>query len=316
MPKVSVIIPTCNCVEFLQEAINSVLSQRYQDFEIIVIDDGSSDNTKEVVGEYINRNFNKIRYFYQKNKGPSAARNKGIKESKGEYIAFLDADDIWSYNKIEKQIRVLENNLDVGFVYCDNFFVDEERKTIPNYGGKIKLVHGDITIELFCNRFIFVQAVVLRKKCLEKVGLFNEKLLVGEDYDFLLRLACFFKTEVIKEKLWERRVLKNSLSRKDFIMDAKNDLNTFVNFLNCNPDFFQKYKDRILYRLSNYYFSFAYNCLENGRNILAFRNLIHSIQYKPSLKAFKNILLCLFPYKFRKFLKNQMKDRGKKKKYA
>lgn len=105
MPKVSIIIPTYNSAKYIHDAIESVLNQTYQDFEIIVMDDGSIDNTKKVLRSYIESK--KIRYFYQKNKGPSAARNKGIREAKGEYIAFLGADDIWHKKKLEKSINFM-----------------------------------------------------------------------------------------------------------------------------------------------------------------------------------------------------------------
>ena len=100
MPKVSVIIPTYNRAHYICETIDSILAQTYRDYEIIVVDDGSADNTRKVLQKYDG----KVRYFYQKNRGPSAARNFGISQSQGEYIAFLDDDDLWTENKLELQI--------------------------------------------------------------------------------------------------------------------------------------------------------------------------------------------------------------------
>src|SRR5690349_3602213 len=106
MPKVSVIIPTYNRAQFIARAVDSVLEQTYKDFEIIVIDDGSSDNTQEILKAYEG----KIRYVYQQNKGISAARNRGIQEAKGEYIAFLDSDDVWKPEKLSVQVAILDVN--------------------------------------------------------------------------------------------------------------------------------------------------------------------------------------------------------------
>ncbi len=104
MPKVSVIIPTFNCAVYLPQAIESVLGQTWQDFELIVVDDGSTDDTCQVLAPYQNR----LVYLYQENQGESSARNKGIQVAQGEYLAFLDSDDLWLATKLERQITVLE----------------------------------------------------------------------------------------------------------------------------------------------------------------------------------------------------------------
>ena len=106
MPKISVIIPTYNTAHYLQEAIESVLAQTYTDFELIVIDDGSTDNTKEVVAPYLDR----IVFLETENNGPSKARNRAIRESSCEYVAFLDADDIWYPDKLDRQMTLLSKN--------------------------------------------------------------------------------------------------------------------------------------------------------------------------------------------------------------
>jgi len=113
MPKVSVIIPTYSYSKYIEKAINSVLAQTYRDFEIIVVDDGSTDNTRKIIETKYK---DKVRYFYQENKGASAARNKGIKESKGEYLAFLDQDDLFHPLSLEKKVDFLNRNSEFGWV--------------------------------------------------------------------------------------------------------------------------------------------------------------------------------------------------------
>jgi len=120
MGKVSVIIPIYNRLQYLPAAIGSVLNQTYQDFEIIVVDDGSTEDVKGKISEYIKQNpSKKIKYFYQENKGVSAARNRGIKEATGEYIAFLDSDDIWVPEKLSLQTEYLAKNKTIDVVFGD-----------------------------------------------------------------------------------------------------------------------------------------------------------------------------------------------------
>ena len=125
MPKVSVIIPTYNAARWIGETIDSVQSQTYKNYEIIVIDDGSVDSTREVLEKYIKN----INYIYQDNKGVSSARNHGIKISAGEYIAFLDNDDIWLPDKLSLQIQVLESQKNIAMIFTDGELFDEYRVT-------------------------------------------------------------------------------------------------------------------------------------------------------------------------------------------
>ena len=114
-PSVSVIIPVYNRKDFIAEAIESVLAQTYTDFEIIVVDDGSPEDMKDVLGLYLQ----KIKYVYQENKGLAAARNTGIRNSSGKYVAFLDDDDLFERRKLEKQTEILETHPELGFVFSD-----------------------------------------------------------------------------------------------------------------------------------------------------------------------------------------------------
>ncbi len=190
---ISVVIPTYNCVKYISEAIESVLAQTYSDNEIIIIDDGSIDNTEQVLQRFVDGK--KIRVFFQKNNGPSAARNLGIKVSKGEYIAFLDADDLWVNNKLEKTINFIKNNnFDwactsmikikengdkfVKRISDDSFALNFETKEVK------QLTKG---IFFFSSLAVQVQTVIVKKECFEKVGLFDESFCICEDSDLWLR---------------------------------------------------------------------------------------------------------------------------------
>ena len=187
MPKVSVIIPTYNAAQTVGRAISSVLAQSYKDFEVIVVDDGSSDNTRQVLAS----NFANVQYFYQTNQERSAARNHGIAMACGEYVAFLDADDWWEPNKLELQVTVMESDPTVGLVYSAYHEVTDtgqailrSRSTGDQPGVRLfdQLVLGNII-----GSPSFVMA---RRHEVMRVGGFDEALRQSEDWDLWLRLAA------------------------------------------------------------------------------------------------------------------------------
>ena len=190
MPKVSVIIPTYNSRSTLRKTIESILQQTESNFEIVVVDDESTDDTKEVVKSI---NDSRICYFYQTNKGPAGARNKGLKEARGAYIAFLDHDDLWPENYLEVMVNHLENNPEYGVVYSPITIAYSNGKIIKSYkrpAGK----SGWLTIDLFKRGFVWPSAAIIRKAYLKDV-FFDESLNQSyEDGDFFLRLStqCMF----------------------------------------------------------------------------------------------------------------------------
>lgn len=186
-PLVSIIIPAYNTGKYLLQAVDSAINQTYKNKEIIVIDDGSTDNTKELLNSYIKEN--KIKYIFQENQGLSAARNTGIKASKGDFIAFLDADDIFLLEKVQKQVNHLNKNSGIDISYCDlyHFFDDEVDKL---YKLKYLYHSGEAVFEnLLKYHFIAPLTLMIRKEVFQRVGLFNEILKRSEDLDFLLRAS-------------------------------------------------------------------------------------------------------------------------------
>ncbi|MCK4248925.1 MAG: glycosyltransferase family 2 protein, partial [Candidatus Omnitrophica bacterium] len=159
--KVSVIIPVYNSEKFIRETIESVLNQTYYDFEIITVDDGSTDKSADIINSF---NDKRISYVYQKNQGISGARNTAISESKGEYIALLDHDDLWLPQKLEKQIPLLENNDKVGLVYSDCYNVDVDEKVIVRSFEQAKPFRGRVLSHLFGTGFIPCLTAVMKKE--------------------------------------------------------------------------------------------------------------------------------------------------------
>ncbi|MEW6003088.1 MAG: glycosyltransferase family 2 protein [Nitrospirota bacterium] len=208
-PLVSAIVPVFNCERYICEAIDSIFLQTYKNIEIIVVDDGSTDQTKEVV---LDRYKRKIRFLEQPNSGPSRARNLGILNSKGEYIAFLDADDIWEPDKIRKQIQHMSSNPQYAMSYTK--FQSFSEKTSLKLDSEINIdcPEGWIFDELLFKNFITLSSVIVRADCLKKVGLFNESLLTGEDVELFLRVAYCFQIGFINEILVRKRKHDNNLS--------------------------------------------------------------------------------------------------------
>jgi glycosyltransferase involved in cell wall biosynthesis len=202
MPEISVIIPAYNAAAFLPCAISSVLGQTFSDLEIIVIDDGSTDNTKEVVFPFGSR----IQYLQTRNLGPSAARNLGIARSTGRYIAFLDADDWWLPNKLEVQIEILSQNPDHSFVCADWFNGETGNEPrisgLAGYKAWDQPASFDLMLE---ENFVNSSTVVVSREKLVRVGLFMESLRGAEDRHLWLRLLDFNEAYVCKQILAFRR---------------------------------------------------------------------------------------------------------------
>jgi glycosyltransferase involved in cell wall biosynthesis len=199
MPTVSIIIPTYNREHLLGRAIQSVLDQTYQNFELIIVDDGSTDDTERLVKSF---NSEKIRYIrHGENKGPSAARNTGIQSAKGDYIAFQDSDDEWMPRKLEKQMRTFETaQPEVGIVYTDFIFITtNKRKFMPAAGVSPK--DGDIFSNLLKGNFVSLQATVVKRECFERAGIFDERFPPLADWELLLRMSRHYQFKCINEPL-------------------------------------------------------------------------------------------------------------------
>jgi glycosyltransferase involved in cell wall biosynthesis len=212
MTDVSVIIPTYECERYISLAIDSVLAQTFKDYEIIIIDDGSTDNTQNELKKY--SMMNNIKIIRQSNQGPSAARNCGIKMSSGKFIAFLDADDIWLPKKLEMQITFLRNNPLVHLVYCNAYIFKENftwGKTHFNFSHPAS---GKVLNQLFLLNFIPLLTVVIRRSILNTVGLFDETVIASEDYDLWLRICQTTTIAFINEPLAKYRVSSGQATKQ------------------------------------------------------------------------------------------------------
>lgn len=188
MPRVSVTIPTFNCARFLGRAISTALTQTYTDHEVIVVDDGSTDGTRDVVAQF----GDKVRYMYQTNGGLSSARNLALSKASGEFIAYLDADDMWYPDKLEKQVSFLDARKEYGLVHSDVTLVDEADQVIHhrlNLETRREVPEGYCTLSLLRRCHIRIPTVLERRACIERVGDFDVRLKASQDYLHWIKIA-------------------------------------------------------------------------------------------------------------------------------
>lgn len=229
-PLVSVIMPTFNSARFIGPAVETVLAQTYPHIELIVVNDGSTDETEAVLAPYSHR----IRLIQQTNQGASAARNTGIQAAQGTYITFLDADDLLKPDKIALQVAVLEARPDVGLVYSGWHYVREDDLQVV--GEMRPRQEGNVFADLILRRmFLIPGAVMVRRELFTQVGLFDVNLVVAEDTDLWIRLAyagCAFAA--VPLPLMQYRLVAQSLTTK-ITRQAENELARLDKFF-AQPD--------------------------------------------------------------------------------
>lgn len=229
-PLISVIIPMYNSKDYIEETLQSVLDQTYRNFEIIVIDDGSTDGSGDIVKKMQDKHKN-IYYIYQCNSGVSTARNVGLKFAKGEYIAFLDSDDLWLREKLEKQIKRL---LDTGYdaCYCGTIDYFEDRNIYIK--EKISFYNGKVLIPFLKDKFWGQTGtwIVKKRLILDNKILFNETCNWGEDFEFFFKVMALGNVTCVEDYLFIYRRRSNSLSKFSFSkfqeIDVWNRLKSWV----------------------------------------------------------------------------------------
>jgi len=214
MFKIAVIIPTYNRAAFLERALASVISQSYPATEVIVVDDGSTDNTQQFIAD----NYPQIRYLFQENKGVSAARNAGIDATTCEWVCLLDSDDSWQPDKLEEQCAALTENPDTLFCHTNEIWYRNGK--LLNQGKKHEKHGGNIFQYCLPLCAISPSSAMINKKLFDKVGLFDENLPACEDYDMWLRICCQYPVLFLDEALTNKfGGHEDQLSRQHWGMD-------------------------------------------------------------------------------------------------
>jgi glycosyltransferase involved in cell wall biosynthesis len=209
--KFSVVIPAYNAEKYISETLDSVQGQTYRNYEVVITDDGSTDNTSEIIKNYF-KNFPGTHYklIKQRNKGIGGARNSAVKETEGDFVAFLDADDKWSNEKLETVYDYIERHSDVDLI-CHNEYLVKDGKVISklNYGP-----FRNYSYLLFRRNCISTSAVVVRRNKLFEAGLFSENIDFNgvEDYELWLRLSKICKIEYLPEALGKYTIQRDSIT--------------------------------------------------------------------------------------------------------
>ena len=299
-PKVSVIIPCYNGEKYISEAIESVLNQTYQNWELIIVDDRSTDNSKDIVRKYTTIN-NKITLIEHKyNKGIAKTKNTGIANAKGKYIAFLDQDDIWLNSKLELQLKCFETGNDnIGVVCAGMIFTDANMNPINIFKGFRDENQKTLIKNLYLKPTNSSSIMMVKKEYFEHIGTFNEELIGWDDYELLMRLATISQIKYIRKPLVKKRIHKNNAQRLSAVQNETKKV--FTKILALHP-FLKKYKD---IKESNRLYADSINLFERGDKALAFNNLKKSIQKRPgNFKAWLLFILYIFTGKYALKIKN------------
>lgn len=273
---ISVIIPTYNRETTIKRAVDSVLGQTYKNFEVIIVDDNSTDNTAKVIE---NMQDKRIVYLRQNsNRGACVARNIGISKARGKYIAFLDSDDQWVSSKLEKEVEFLENN-NLDIVFCSHEVVNSGlTKIVP----KSEIKEGKIGQWIFYDNFITTGAILGKRDCFidEK---FDNELTRFQDWDLVIRLIKKYRVGHLNEVLTVNYIQSDSLTKNDFagVTSLRKIYRKYNNDINKNRDINAKFNDRIA-RL-------AIQCNERPM-----KELKISLRSKFTIKCAVKYVICLF----------------------
>lgn len=301
-PLVSIIIVTYNYEKYIRYAIESAMMQNYPNSEIIVVDDGSTDNTEGVISSYLD----KITYIKKENGGVASARNVGVKASKGKYISFLDADDLWIHDKIQLQVNYMEHNKHIMVCSGDTASFNEKEVFQKSMKKDLKVYEGKIFDKLLIQNFVINITTMIRKEVLEEVGLYDEELKIAEDYNLYLRIAMKNHSfGFIDKVLAKRRCHETNIT-------SKVDRNYKYNLLNLkkialiDPSIMNTYHWKKAIIELHFKYGLAYFFLKDFQS--AKKELVHAIKMpSPKIKAMALLFLCYFPFhtKLKKMLNYQ-----------
>jgi glycosyltransferase involved in cell wall biosynthesis len=289
MPEVSVIIPTYNVEKYVNEAVDSVFRQTFQDFEIIIVDDGSTDATEQKLNEYNGR----IIYMKQANQGPSAARNRGIERASGAFIAFLDADDYWLPTKLNKQVEFARSHPEFGIVTTDIIWFDNERILNRSLKDIYPVKSGRVLKDLLFHNWIGTSAAMVRRECFNQGIRFDPKHKYGEDWMLWMQIAARWPIHFIEEVLVYHRLYPESLSAGNSEAQFENLFNNLETLRRSIPTLGDG-----LIRAASYRISWRRGWADIKRiELPAARFKIHkALRYEPfGVKAWALLLIAHFP---------------------
>jgi len=280
MSRVSVVIPAYNAERFLGEALDSVFAQGLDDPEVVVVDDGSEDDTTRIASDYGRG----VRVLTQANAGSGRARNVGLRETSGELVAFLDADDIWVAEKSELQQHVLEQDPSLGMVFSDMVSFHDDGREGARYFDERGFEGRCTPSSIFLHDMVSTPTVILRRTCLDDVGMFDESLPIGQDTDLWFRIALGYPFAVVNRPLVRRRFHDANITRNHRLL-ARCTVEIWARYLDRCIEAEPEMKDRLLRdhasKRWNHHFVEGCSLLHEGRPRDARRNLAEAIGLAP-----------------------------------
>lgn len=279
MPLISVIIPVYNGEKTIKTTIESVLNQTFTDLELIVVNDGSQDSTLAVLDEIKD---SRLKVFSFANSGVSASRNRGLAQAKGEFISFLDADDLWTPDKLEAQLRALQENPQAAVAYSWSDWVDESGQFL-RAGGHIT-VNGNAYEKLLLRDFVESGSnPLIRRQALEEVGDFDQSVTPAEDWDMWLRLAAHYEFVAVPSAQILYRISPNSASFNVWKMEAGSLQVIERNFAQTPESLKHLKRETLASRYEYLMFKTIEGNLERKKGLTAARFLGQAIRYNPFL---------------------------------
>jgi glycosyltransferase involved in cell wall biosynthesis len=275
-PLVSVVIATYNMASYLPLAVRSVLAQTYENIELLIIDDGSTDGTRKAVKPFLDDP--RVKYRVQENKGQAAAKNHGIRESRGEFVAFCDADDMWTPEKLEWQLPHFDGAERVGVVYGRvAVIVDDSGEIRPD--GPRECYSGRVTAQLFRNNFVPFGTAIVRRQCLEEMGVFDERYRMGIDWELWLRISTryefrFVDAVVYLYRIWPGQMSGNWRGRYEYCFRIMQDFLTSYSGILSKEAIAEAWADTYANRgrIRSYH----------GEHIQALMDIVHAINHLPT----------------------------------
>jgi len=283
---VSVIIPAYNMADWTVEAVGSVLNQTYAPLEVIVVDDGSTDDTRRKLESFNGR----VRYIYKENAGASSARNEGIRQARGRYIGLLDCDDLYLPDKARQSVQYLERHPRCGMVFTDIYFIDEGGKVMGRGKSDRRRCAGWVKEKLIVKNLIYNPSVLIRRECFDQAGLFAEDLFPPADWDMWLRISERYQIGYIGEPLSKYRVSSQWNFRNIDRFERENEI-VLERFFARNTDVRKTLKNKAYAR---HYLTMAKYYLVQGQDDRARQYLVEALKCDRLDGMTNAIFLCFY----------------------
>lgn len=297
MTNVSAVIPTRNRSAQLKDAIDSVLRQSLPVREVIVVDDGSTDETGQILASYGDR----IRAISQPQGGASAARNRGFREARGEWIAFLDDDDVWLETKNAKQMALAQNNPSLGLIYCGDIVMDERLRKVLKERPAIAANRGDVFERLVASNFIFTSGVIAKREAINQAGHMDVQLRWAHDWDLWLKIVARYTVDVIPEPLVLYRLAADGLTYEIRATERIKEMETVVKRACDLREVPGSVMRTARYELDR---QWASSFLKEGKGARAFRHALRMATIQPtSSEAYRFLRNAIVPKQVRAWAK-------------